>query len=93
MPLAEIGVSVSTTFICRLRYLTSVRYLATASTNPASSEPIGGRTDLTIGTVEMSLAALKEFSSLAGKIPYIAPVAGIILQALKMRDVSTPLWS
>ncbi|KAI0294296.1 P-loop containing nucleoside triphosphate hydrolase protein [Multifurca ochricompacta] len=54
--------------------------------DPASSEPISGRVDVAIGAVETSLAALKEVSSLAGKIPYISPIAGIILQALKMRD-------
>ncbi|KAI0289026.1 hypothetical protein B0F90DRAFT_1826865 [Multifurca ochricompacta] len=54
--------------------------------DPASSEPIGGRVDLAIGVIETSLATLKEVSSLAGKIPYISPIAGIILQALKMRD-------
>ncbi|KAI0295408.1 hypothetical protein B0F90DRAFT_1820572 [Multifurca ochricompacta] len=54
--------------------------------DPASSEPIGGRVDLAVGVIETSLATLKEVSSLAGKIPYISPIAGIILQALKMRD-------
>jgi hypothetical protein len=62
--------------------------LAPQSLDPPSSRPIGGPTDLAIGTVVTSLTALKEISSLAGKIPYISPVAGIILQALKMRDVS-----
>jgi hypothetical protein len=57
-------------------------------TDPAPSEPIAGGTDLVIGTIEPTLSALKELSSLAKGIPYISPAAGLILQALKMRDVS-----
>jgi hypothetical protein len=41
-----------------------------------------------ISAIEPTLSALKELSSLAKKIPYISPVAGLILQALKMWDVS-----
>ncbi len=46
-----------------------------------------------MSAVETSLAALKEASALAGKIPFIAPVAGLLLQALTMRDASVPLPS
>ncbi|KAI0294340.1 P-loop containing nucleoside triphosphate hydrolase protein [Multifurca ochricompacta] len=60
--------------------------ISTGNKDPSSSEPIGGSVDVAIGVLETSLAALKEVSSLAGKIPYISPIAGIILQALKMRD-------
>jgi hypothetical protein len=59
-------------------------------TNPAPSEPIAGGTDLVISAIEPTLSALKELSSLAKKIPYISPAAGLILQALKMWDVSAP---
>jgi hypothetical protein len=45
-----------------------------------------------MGTVETTLAALKEASALAGKIPYIAPVAGL-LQVLTMRDASVRILS
>jgi hypothetical protein len=59
-------------------------------TNPATSEPIAGGTGLAISAIETTLLALKELSSLAKTIPYISPAAGLILQALKMRDVSAP---
>jgi hypothetical protein len=58
--------------------------------DPVPSEPIAGGTDLVIGAIEPTLSALKELSSLAKQIPYISPAAGLILQALKMWDVSTP---
>ena len=64
-----------------------------ARRNPASSELIGGRGATAISAIETSLAALKEASALAGKIPFIAPVAGLLLQALTMRDASIPLLS
>ncbi|KAI0292683.1 P-loop containing nucleoside triphosphate hydrolase protein [Multifurca ochricompacta] len=51
-----------------------------------SSEPIGGSVDVAITTIETSLAALKEASSLMSKIPYISPVSGLLLQVLTMRD-------
>jgi hypothetical protein len=59
------------------------------ASNPAPSEPNVGGTDLVISAMESSLSALKELSSLAKMIPYISPAAGLILQALKMCDVST----
>jgi hypothetical protein len=57
-------------------------------TDPAPSEPIAGGADLVTAAIEPTLSALKELSSLAKGIPYISPAAGLILQALKMRDVS-----
>jgi hypothetical protein len=57
-------------------------------TNPAPSEPIAGGTDLVISAIDPTLSALKELSSLAKSIPYISPAADLILQALKMWDVS-----
>jgi len=56
--------------------------------DPASSETIGGTGDVAMSAIETSLAALKEASAFAGKIPYISPVAGLLLQALTMRDAS-----
>ena len=44
--------------------------------------------DTAMGAIEVSLAALKDASALAAKIPFIAPVAGVLLQALTMRDAS-----
>ncbi|KAI0293192.1 hypothetical protein B0F90DRAFT_1764202 [Multifurca ochricompacta] len=38
-----------------------------------------------MGTIESSLIILKEASALASKVPYIGPIASILLQALKMR--------
>ena len=43
--------------------------------------------DVAMNTIQTLLAALKEGSSLATKLPFIAPVAGLLLQALTMRDV------
>ena len=59
-------------------------------TNPAPSEPIAGGTDhdLVIGAIEPTLSALKELSSLAKRIRCISPTVDLILQALKMWDVS-----
>ncbi|KAI0246909.1 P-loop containing nucleoside triphosphate hydrolase protein [Lactifluus subvellereus] len=54
--------------------------------NPASSEPIGGGRALAMTSIETSLAVLKEASALAEKIPYFSPIAGILLQAITMRD-------
>jgi len=47
---------------------------------------IGTHDDVAMSAIQTSLAALKEGSSLAAKLPYIAPIAGLLLQALTMRD-------
>ncbi|KAH9036951.1 hypothetical protein EDB85DRAFT_672288 [Lactarius pseudohatsudake] len=39
-----------------------------------------------MNAIQTSLALLKEGSSLATKFPFIAPIAGLLLQALTMRD-------
>ncbi|KAI0246915.1 hypothetical protein BJV78DRAFT_1157567 [Lactifluus subvellereus] len=54
--------------------------------NPASSEPIDGGGALAMTSIETSLAVLKEASSLGANIPYISPIAGLLLQAITMRD-------
>ncbi|KAI0287387.1 hypothetical protein BC826DRAFT_1118243 [Russula brevipes] len=54
--------------------------------DPASSEQIGGCPTLALVAVETSLAAMKEASALVAKIPWFSPVAGLILQALTMRE-------
>ena len=41
-----------------------------------------------MGAIQTSLAVLMAGSSLASKLPFIAPIAGLLLQALTMRDVS-----
>jgi len=48
---------------------------------------IGMHDDIAMSAIQTSLAALKEGSSLAAKLPFIAPIAGLLLQALTMRDV------
>ncbi|KAH9036412.1 hypothetical protein EDB84DRAFT_1482867 [Lactarius hengduanensis] len=47
---------------------------------------IGTHGDISMGTIQTSLAALKEGSALATNVPFIAPIAGLLLQALTMRD-------
>ncbi|KAH9040460.1 hypothetical protein EDB85DRAFT_139784 [Lactarius pseudohatsudake] len=42
--------------------------------------------DVAMNAIQISLAVLKEGSSLATKFPFIAPIAGLLLQALAMRD-------
>jgi hypothetical protein len=49
--------------------------------------------DTAMSAIETSLAALKEASALAAKIPFIGPVAGLLLQALTIRGVSLSLLS
>lgn len=46
-----------------------------------------------MGAIEASLAALSAASALAAKVPFISPVAGLLLQALTMRNVSVGLIS
>ncbi|KAH9072075.1 hypothetical protein EDB83DRAFT_193762 [Lactarius deliciosus] len=47
---------------------------------------IGTHGDITMSAIQTSLAALKEGSALATMLPFIAPIAGLLLQALTMRD-------
>lgn len=50
-----------------------------------SLQPIGGLIDIETGAVEASLEALTVASAMAKKIPFISPVASLLLQALNMR--------
>jgi hypothetical protein len=61
--------------------------------DPVPSGSIGGGGDVAMGVLETSLAALQTGSALIAKVPFIAPVAGLILQALKMRGVRFRLLS
>ncbi|KAI0286492.1 hypothetical protein BC826DRAFT_80615 [Russula brevipes] len=54
--------------------------------SPATSEPTGRIGDTAMSGIEVSLSALREASALTAKIPYISSVAGLLLQALTMRD-------
>jgi hypothetical protein len=55
--------------------------------DPVSSGSIGGSSGITMNAIETSLTILKEGSALVAHVPFIGPVAGIILQALQMRGV------
>jgi len=57
-----------------------------AIASPASSKPDGGIGVTAMSGIEVSLSALKEASILTARIPYISFVAGLLLQALTMRD-------
>ncbi|KAI9451697.1 hypothetical protein BJY52DRAFT_92179 [Lactarius psammicola] len=46
----------------------------------------GTHDNVAMSAIQTSLAVLKEGSSLAAKLPYIAPIAALLLQALTMRD-------
>jgi hypothetical protein len=48
---------------------------------------MGTHNDVTMNGVQASLAALQVGSAFAAKVPYIAPIAGLLLQVLTMRDV------
>jgi hypothetical protein len=54
---------------------------------------IGGGGDVAMGVLETSLAALQTGSALVSNVPFISPVAGLILQALQMRGVRFRLLS
>jgi hypothetical protein len=55
--------------------------------DPVPSGSIGGGGDVAMGVIETSLAALQTGSALVSNVPFISPVAGLILQALQMRGV------
>ena len=52
--------------------------------DPASQ--IDTRDYISMSAIQTSLAVLMEGSALATKLPFIAPIAGLLLQALTMRD-------
>ncbi|KAI0297819.1 hypothetical protein B0F90DRAFT_1669281 [Multifurca ochricompacta] len=60
--------------------------LSSGHLNAVSSGTIEEYSTMTNSAIQTSLAALKEGSALASRIPYIAPIAGILLQVLTMRD-------
>jgi len=57
---------------------------ATIIPDPASH--IDTHDDIAMGAIHTSLAVLMAGSSLASELPFIAPIAGLLLQALTMRD-------
>ncbi|KAH9040475.1 hypothetical protein EDB85DRAFT_2140612 [Lactarius pseudohatsudake] len=60
-------------------------HVTTVVSDPASH--IDTHDDVTMSTIQTMLAALKEGSSLVGKLPYVTPFAGLLLQAPTMREV------
>jgi hypothetical protein len=56
--------------------------------NPVSSGQTGGHGDVAMNAIQTSLAVLKDGSALVTNVPYISPIAGLLLQTLTMRDVS-----
>ena len=53
----------------------------------ASPRQTGTRNEVAMSAIQTSLAALQLGSAFASKLPYISPIAGLLLQALTMRDV------
>ena len=49
--------------------------------------------DIAMDAIQTSLAVLMTGSSLASKLPFIAPIAGLLLQALTMRNARVPYIS
>jgi hypothetical protein len=44
-----------------------------------------------LNAIQTSLAALKDGSALVAHVPYISPIAGLLIQIFTMRDVSIPV--
>jgi hypothetical protein len=72
-------------FSCRLLTRTSI--VSADGVDPVSSGPIGDGGDVAMSVIETSLAALQTGSALVTNVPFIAPIAGLIIQALQMRGV------
>ena len=53
----------------------------------ASARQTGRRNEVAMSAIQTSLAALQLGSAFASRLPYISPIAGLLLQALTMRDV------
>ncbi|KAF8269240.1 hypothetical protein EI94DRAFT_1013105 [Lactarius quietus] len=52
----------------------------------APALPIDTHDDISMSAIQTSLAVLQQGSALASNLPFIAPIAGLLLQALAMRD-------
>ena len=63
-------------------------YPAARLSGLSSSQTIGGPRDVAMGAMEATLAALRDASVMAGRIPLISPVASLLLQVFTMRDAS-----
>jgi hypothetical protein len=67
--------------------LTDHFWPADATVLPHPASHIDPHDDIAMGAIQTSLAVLVTGSSLASKLPFIAPIADLLLQALTMRDV------
>jgi len=52
----------------------------------APALPIDTHDDISMSAIQTSLAVLQQGSALASNLPFFAPIAGLLLQALAMRD-------
>lgn len=52
----------------------------------ASTRQTDTRNEVAMSAIQTSLVALQLGSALASKLPYISPIAGLLLQVLTMRD-------
>lgn len=84
-----IGPSVSRSSFKSFRFVTanSGRYPSVDGLDPVPSGSIGEGRDVAMDIIEASLATLQVGSAFVSNVPFIAPIAGIILQTLKMRCV------
>ena len=85
--MSSLSVSGNSHQLVRLWLAVVFDFVSVDATDPVSSESIGGGRDLAMGVIETFLAALQAGSSLVTNVPFISPVASLILQALKMRGV------
>ena len=56
------------------------------------STPCSTHDDTAMSAIQTALAVLMEGSSFAAKLPFITPIASLILQALTMRDARFPYF-
>ena len=61
--------------------------------DPTWDSDINKHDDTATSAIQTALAVLMEGSSFAAKLPFIAPIASLILQALTMRDARFPHFS
>jgi hypothetical protein len=78
-----------TTFIS----FTDCFWPADATIIPRPVSHIDPPDDIAMNAIQTSLAVLMTGSALASKLPFIAPIAGLLLQAFTMRDARVPYIS
>ena len=73
--------------------LTDHFWPADAATLSGGASNIDAPDDIAMNAIQTSLAVIVTGSSLASKVPFVAPIAGLLLQVLTMRDASVPYIS